>query len=602
MLAEEVSALQDCLLREYGFSPGMFAEVARMEGLLAETYRDRIQYELLQNSDDAGSHTVVVQVASDGVVTWANDGRPLDSRDAEALCRSASSTKSRGESIGYRGIGFKSLAAVARRISVQSGGARFTFDRRKTVELLVANGHTLREASVPLIRIPTDVVRAPEADGVTFTITPSSPGHPILGEVDPTALLFLKSVFRVALTAGGRTSTFLAKRSADTVEIAWDGLAARFALLRGSTSTVAIPLDQLAVSLATLQGRLACFLPLSDHLRLPLIVSGDLLTDPSRTSAIVADESTKAVLRESSGLFAKQLADPAAPLFQRCWELLVMAEDPRSTLMAPTDSAGRQFLQGLRDALSSVKLPFQVSPIQLSTEDVAALFPSGAPIALYRGENAAAARSLRIAFNLPALDVAKAISRVPAHALSGQTLESAAEHVSQLVKALGRVATAEESAVIALRRAAPTAIESAHRTPAAHTERASDQFSQIVQRWRVAEISVMNFLNSAGWHLSDVSAQNLGYDLKGTDPDGQPVAIEVKKVDRPDSRFSMTNNEMSLMQSGTRRYIVGLVIGDGRYARLMLLDPSSRALPRERVCRRWEWEFTSWSRYGTYVG
>jgi len=33
------------------------------------------------------------------------------SSSVESLCRSASSTKARGQSIGYRGIAFKSLAA-----------------------------------------------------------------------------------------------------------------------------------------------------------------------------------------------------------------------------------------------------------------------------------------------------------------------------------------------------------------------------------------------------------------------------------------------------------------------------------------------------------
>jgi hypothetical protein len=68
--------LQSTLAREYGESQGMFTELAHIEGLLAETYRGRIQYEMLHNSDDAGATVVDVALGSDGSVTWVNNGRP----------------------------------------------------------------------------------------------------------------------------------------------------------------------------------------------------------------------------------------------------------------------------------------------------------------------------------------------------------------------------------------------------------------------------------------------------------------------------------------------------------------------------------------------
>jgi hypothetical protein len=33
----------------------------------------------------------------------------------------------------------------------------------------------------------------------------------------------------------------------------------------------------------------------------------------------------------------------------------------------------------------------------------------------------------------------------------------------------------------------------------------------------------------------------------------------------------------------------------------MLVDPSNEGLPKERVCRRWDWEFTDWARFATVV-
>ena len=112
---------------------------------------------------------------------------------------------------------------------------------------------------------------------------------------------------------------------------------------------------------------------------------------------------------------------------------------------------------------------------------------------------------------------------------------------------------------------------------------------------------MLDWLNSRGWQLTDVSKQNLGYDLVGLTPDGDRAMIEIKRVQRPDVQFAMTNNEMGAMQSEAGRYLLGIVVGEGRYSRFMLLDPTDKAVPRERVCRAWEWQFIDWSRHGTYV-
>ncbi|MBC3992223.1 DUF3883 domain-containing protein [Streptomyces sp. AC563] len=131
---------------------------------------------------------------------------------------------------------------------------------------------------------------------------------------------------------------------------------------------------------------------------------------------------------------------------------------------------------------------------------------------------------------------------------------------------------------------------------------ADNSLASVLKRWRAAELTTKEYLNHLGWTLRDVSTQNVGYDLEGTDPQGQPVRIEVKKVDRPDARFAMTNNEMSLMLTQPGGYLLAIVVGDGRHARLLLLDPSQTDLPKERVCRRWDWEFTDWSRFARVAG
>jgi Domain of unknown function (DUF3883) len=580
----------------------MFTELAHIETLLAETYRDRVQYELLQNSDDAGATHVTATLASDGSVRWANNGRAFNASDAESLCRSATSTKTRGQSIGYRGIGFKSLAAVSSHIEIDSAGVSFSFDRDQAVRLLNSQGHTPRPADIPLIRIPLQISPAAATTGAEFLITPLKSSTPVLGPIDPLALLFLRHVETLTVTRDGQEDRYAIERKpARPTRLSWNGNVAHFATLDADTSRVALPLDDTALSMTTLRGRLACFLPLDDQLGLPLVVSGDFLTDPSRTHAVVADNTTQACLAATTRAFASQLTDPRQPWFQRAWELLTMGEDPRSILASGSNGADQAFMAGLREHLNVSTLPFAVSPIAISEDDLPKVFPAGAPAALYRTETLKTARALRAAFGLPAMDVAKQI-RAAGPGVTADTVEAARQHAEELVKAVGRPPTEDEKWLIATRSAPPDPTPPLDTpAPIRSTPSHEGEFPEVVAKWRTAELAVLNWLNSRGWQLTDVSKQNLGYDLVGLGPDGERTMIEIKRVARPDARFAMTNNEMGALQSEAGRYVLGIVVGEGRYTRFMVLDPSDKALPRERVCRAWEWQFLDWSRHGTYI-
>lgn len=333
---EAVAALRDVLVREHVQAPGLFREIARMEELLADTYRDRVPYELLQNSDDAGSQSVLVEDLGENRFRWSNDGRPLNAADIEALCRSASSTKSRGgDSIGYRGIGFKSLAAIAQRIDVRSAGVRFAFDRTAAASLLGEPDTN----TVPLIRIPAEVHTDTPIDGVAFTVTcrPNIAGA--LRAIDPLSALFLRNVTRIRTSTATARQDMLIERDTSRVVLRLDEDEAAFGLLRHGAATVAVPLDARALAMTGVRGRLACFLPLQDEVGLPVIVSGDILTDPSRTHAVTADESTRRVLSDAARVIAERLRSPGDPIFERLWQLLLEGEDLRGVMVSATASA-----------------------------------------------------------------------------------------------------------------------------------------------------------------------------------------------------------------------------------------------------------------------
>ncbi|WP_426569998.1 sacsin N-terminal ATP-binding-like domain-containing protein [Streptomyces canus] len=601
-LVAAVTGLRNTLVHEHVQAPGLFREIARMEELLADTYRDRVPYELLQNSDDAGSRFVLVEDLGEGRFRWSNDGRLLDAADVEALCRSANSTKSRGgDSIGYRGIGFKSLAAIAHRIDVQSAGVRFTFDRTAAAALL---GEPDANA-VPLIRIPVEVQTDAPADGVVFTVTcrPDAMGAP--GEIDPLSALFLRNVTRIrTLTATARRD-ILIERDTSRVVLRLDGDEAAFGLLRHGVATVAVPLDARALSLTGVRGRLACFLPLQDEVGLPVVVSGDILTDPSRTHAVTADETTRRVLTDAARAIAERLRSPGDPTFERLWQLILDGEDLRSMMVSATASVGKLLVTSLRDEMTARRPSFAHSPFPLEPQDMAVIFPGGAPSALYEPSNRAAARALKAVLGLHSIDFTTALTEVDPSMLSDALRSRLGEHFKELARTHGRKLTESESRIVhetTPQEETPVAPDTAGGICVTKAAPLSDgSLASVLKRWRVAELAAKEYLNQLGWKLRDVSGQNVGYDLEGTDLQGKPVRIEVKKVDRPDARFAMTNNEMSLMLMEPGGYLLAILVGDGRHAQLMLLDPSRDDLPKERVCRRWDWEFTDWSRFAKTV-
>ncbi len=229
---------------------------------------------------------------------------------------------------------------------------------------------------------------------------------------------------------------------------------------------------------------------------------------------------------------------------------------------------------------------------------------------LYASRHQSAARALKTVLGLRSVDFTALLADLDPTLLSDPLRARLAAHFQELARTHGRRLTEAESRLVqeaspqeepptAPPPAAPLRTEEVRVTKAAPS--ADNSLASILKRWRAAELATKEYLNHLGWTLRDVSAQNVGYDLEGIDPRGEPVRIEVKKLDRPDARFAMTNNEMSLMLAQPGGYLLAIV-GDGRHAQLLLLAPSQPDLPQERVCRRWDWEFTDWSRFARAAG
>ncbi|MBF0235418.1 MAG: ATP-binding protein, partial [Desulfamplus sp.] len=144
--------IQDQFVNEARLAPNLFADLAKVELYISESYRTRAFAELLQNADDAKS-TNFVAIYYNEKLYVGNNGAIFTEEDLIALCRSGSSNKKRdGNTIGYRGIGFKSVAGIAEEICVISGDLCFKFSKKETQKVAsFICQFTLSESRTPFL-------------------------------------------------------------------------------------------------------------------------------------------------------------------------------------------------------------------------------------------------------------------------------------------------------------------------------------------------------------------------------------------------------------------------------------------------------------------
>jgi hypothetical protein len=158
--------------------------------------------EFIQNADDAGAHALSISQTGSRLLIL-NDGEPFKSTDITSLCQVGRSSKQAGDSIGYLGVGFKSVFLISDRVRVTSGGYSFGFDKA-VVE--ARWGDRLPWQLIPLEAPPLPEVRAPWSTG--FEISLENSGSDILhrlrsevapDELRPRVILFLKTLNRIEI-------------------------------------------------------------------------------------------------------------------------------------------------------------------------------------------------------------------------------------------------------------------------------------------------------------------------------------------------------------------------------------------------------------------
>jgi hypothetical protein len=313
--------LRQSLLEEGRNSPALLSDLAGLEQYLAESYDARSFVELLQNADDAGACRFAVQKAGEFLLV-ANDGREFTREDFESLCRSAASSKHRGISIGFRGIGFKSVVGFAKAIHLFSGQLEASFSRELTAREIP------QATRVPLVRIPHPVelgLRTQLAATLdkfkgegfrtmfVFTDLVAAGIESEFAAFDATSLLFLRHVRQVELKATAEAIVTVRREDVDsrtrTVRLASSEGVTNWTVIERDSMALAFVHDETGIArLEERQAVVHAFLPTLETTGFPFKVNGDISTDPSRTR-IILDERTAAGIGSVARLIVDLIGD-----------------------------------------------------------------------------------------------------------------------------------------------------------------------------------------------------------------------------------------------------------------------------------------------------
>lgn len=103
--------------------------------------------ELLQNADDVEA-TFVKASVSDNLFEFRHDGRDFDEDNLRSLCNFGFSNKRNLHTIGFRGIGFKSVFSLGPRVEVQTPKLCFAFEEKRFTQPIWLSSETKVDETV----------------------------------------------------------------------------------------------------------------------------------------------------------------------------------------------------------------------------------------------------------------------------------------------------------------------------------------------------------------------------------------------------------------------------------------------------------------------
>ena len=222
---------------------------ANAEEVASHNYRGRFLFELLQNASDAivatedypewvkpDGYRVRLEL-TDSALVVANDGVPFLEKDVNSIFRWGETSKDPNKTIGYKGIGFKSVLEITESPEVFSRVVQFRFDRKTCLNRVRAIVGRVADLKLPITRFvfpyTVDQVPTPDRDLIHSLLTTEGyatvirlPLKAEIGQVqlrldadvDPGLLLFLPGIDRLEVRSPGRSPKTLTRKSVRSMQ------------------------------------------------------------------------------------------------------------------------------------------------------------------------------------------------------------------------------------------------------------------------------------------------------------------------------------------------------------------------------------------------
>lgn len=677
---KELFELRESLITEAKSSPMLLSDLAGLEAYVSESYNSRSFIELLQNADDAKATKFYVKRSGDYLFV-ANNGRSFNIKDLESLCRSASSNKVRGTSIGYRGIGFKSVVSFAKEVHLVSGDFEITFSKELSRKVVP------QASKVPLIRIPheinnsvknelTNEIKAIQDEGFkTIFIFSGVLANQIDEEYTSfasTTILFLKSIQVIKILLSKKVTANIAvvdeNEKGRFLRVSTTDAISNWFVCSDSNCSIAFSMNNGKVArLPKNEAVIHAFLPTEDSCGLGVVVNGDFSTDPSRRHLIM-DETTLTVISNLSKLYASLLKYALSNKDKHIIDALMPYFDLK-LIQLMKQSFEKEFSKKIKETFGKELSNLKLSPSWLNAEDFAKIMaasnlPFVAPecsevnglndFLKYLGNRTEEIGSLLSKVSnveLSVLGYAQLVAAGIREVLMNHKLASLC--ATDLVISDGRLCSfkeineneeeidesyvqllldngvSENDISQFLKKMGLSNInevqfsdddeddytfndeedddedrsgseESYNPTSVSQWFNDADSSSKQVvnndgiQKWRSAEENTLAVLNANGFRLKDVSKQNLGFDLEGSDPNGRNIYIEVKSIDYVGQKFRMTNNEFAAAQYKPGNYYLALVYQNKDSFEISLIKDPVNRLNLTRQVVQWVWECTDY--------
>ena len=653
-----IYSLLDSYINEAKKAPKLFRDLAKVEQYIAESYKSRSFIEIIQNADDAGASEILVTEYEDGLLI-ANNGKPFSVDDVEAICRSGSSQKIRGKTIGYRGIGFKSTANLAKSISIISGDFHFNFNKEKTIKKLAEIGID----DVPLIRIP-HIISNDDYFNIKKKISPYLNNFSTFflftgidnrvvteefADFDSSSLLFLRNIVELTISLGNTKRKIIIDKKKEnsffSYKIQENDESKQWLVINSEPTkidTIAFKLMNDTILPASIsESVIHAFTPTNEFSGAFFKINGDFSTDPSRKT-IDCDEMSNSSYTNAIDLLGSTLI--------KCLEGDIQIKGIFSPFVnikgVENSKFKRYFKKRLNKLFNERKIQynnqiiqisnFRLKPEWLNIDDYNQVCHSGiVPLSQKTMVDYPEITQLFKDFDVQVLSLNDLIERLNISDLKNTGL---AQIFARIIKQYSFDWSEDKISSVQSLQLFPVDtqrkritelsdyndIDSDFRdfvlklvdkkdldqflfkfnksgltTPPPHDGTSKPPRRAII-KWKRAEKNVEEFLKLFPTIISvnDVSRVNIGYDLEVIFSNSDKIYVEVKSLKNFNEPFGITNNEYAEAHRRGDRYYLALIVMEPEILIKFIQNPLN-ILQFDRICERWSWRCEDYKDYLT---